>query len=106
MGVSGKRRRPRNGPQEAAPGRSGSTTRPPAEFVDIGPDGVPWVFRRITGSTSVKTYRCPGCDQEIRPATPHIVAWPEGDVESRRHWHTACWHARGRRGGQQRRRPV
>lgn len=60
-----------------------------------------WMVRRITGSSSVKTYRCPGCDHEIRPATPHIVAWPADDprgAEDRRHWHTPCWAARGRRG--------
>ena len=46
---------------------------------------------------STKPYRCPGCDQEIRPATPHVVAWPAGRARGRRsdrrHWHTACWEA-------------
>ena len=46
-----------------------------AQDVETHPDG-DWVVRRITGSSSTKTYRCPGCDQEIRPATPHVVAWP------------------------------
>ena len=41
--------------------------------------GEEWVVRRITGSASTKPYRCPGCDQEIRPATPHVVAWPARD---------------------------
>ena len=70
--------------------------------------GEDYVVRRITGSTSTKPYRCPGCDQEIRPATPHVVAWPAGDpdatatsaperVADRRHWHAACWRARDRR---------
>ncbi len=56
-----------------------------------------WVSRPVTGSAATKSYRCPGCDQEIRPATPHVVAWPEDDMESRRHWHTACWQRRDRR---------
>lgn len=56
-----------------------------------------WIVQSITGSTSVKAYRCPGCDMEIKPATPHIVAWPEADVESRRHWHTPCWNKRTHR---------
>lgn len=67
------------------------------------PDG-DWMVRRITGSSSTKAYRCPGCDQLIRPATPHVVAWPAdapllgGDaVDARRHWHTACWSNRLRR---------
>lgn len=70
------------------------------QTVEQHPDGE-WSLRRITGSSSVKTYRCPGCDQEIRPATPHVVAWlsddPKGS-EQRRHWHSPCWAARDRRG--------
>ena len=76
-------------------------------------DAPPWAImpgydvRQVGGE---KAYRCPGCDHEIRPATPHVVAWPEqydaeGDplddeagLAERRHWHTACWRARGRRG--------
>ena len=49
---------------------------------------------------SPKTYRCPGCDQEIRPQVVHVVAWPadeRGDLTDRRHWHTGCWRARDRR---------
>jgi hypothetical protein len=63
-------------------------------------NGVEYVVRRVTGSASTKPYRCPGCDQLIRPATPHVVAWPSDDAEAadRRHWHSPCWRARGRRG--------
>lgn len=59
--------------------------------------GEEWVTQKITGATSVKIYRCPGCNQEIKPATPHLVAWPLDDenhetrVQERRHWHTPCW---------------
>ncbi len=56
--------------------------------------------RHLTGETSTKTYRCPGCDQEIRPGVPHVVAWPlEGweDQAERRHWHASCWKARHHR---------
>lgn len=69
-----------------------------------------WVVRGVTGSATGKTYRCPGCDHEIRPGTPHVVAWPayvrnsdlepwdtDSAADRRRHWHTACWRARGRR---------
>ena len=41
--------------------------------VEQHPDGE-WTVRRISGSGSTKPYRCPGCDQEIPPATPHVVA--------------------------------
>jgi hypothetical protein len=49
---------------------------------------------------SAKAYRCPGCEQVIRPGVPHVVVWPAGNAEAagRRHWHTACWAARDRRG--------
>jgi hypothetical protein len=63
--------------------------------------GEDWVVQTITGAASTKAYRCPGCDQEIRPATPHVVAYPAdglGGVEARRHWHTPCWSSRGTRG--------
>jgi hypothetical protein len=64
------------------------------------------VVRRVTGSAATKTYRCPGCSQTIRPATPHTVAWPvlpstfgatASGRDERRHWHTPCWTARDRR---------
>ena len=68
--------------------------RPPAgEHVEDG-----HVVRRVAGTASARSYRCPGCDQELRASTPHVVAWPEGRPDDRRHWHTACWSARGRRG--------
>jgi hypothetical protein len=67
--------------------------------------GEEYHVRAITGSTSTKDYRCPGCQQTIRPATPHVVAWPvepgifsrEG-LDDRRHWHTGCWSRRERIG--------
>jgi hypothetical protein len=68
--------------------------------VEAHPDG-DWVVQKVTGSASTKAYRCPGCDQEIPPATPHTVAFRSDDpkgVEHRRHWHTPCWAARDRRG--------
>lgn len=60
-----------------------------------------WMVRSIFGGAATKTYRCPGCLQEIRPGVAHVVAWPldgPGDESDRRHWHTGCWSARDRRG--------
>ncbi len=61
--------------------------------------GEQYAVRPITGSGATKTYRCPGCDQEVRVGLPHVVVWPvfDADAEDRRHWHTACWAARDRR---------
>lgn len=64
-----------------------------------------WIVRRVSGSAAGKAYRCPGCDQLIPPATPHVVVWPENpsllaaiggaqSLDERRHWHTACWQRR------------
>jgi hypothetical protein len=66
---------------------------------ESGQDG-DWLVRTVPGAHATKTYRCPGCDHEIRPGTPHVVVWPAdetGSVADRRHWHRACWDARGRR---------
>jgi hypothetical protein len=52
------------------------------------------VVRMVGASATV--YLCPGCSQDV-VAVPHVVAWPEGDLEWRRHWHTPCWDARARR---------
>lgn len=66
------------------------------------PDG-DWFVRSVSGAASPKTYRCPGCDQEVAAGTPHVVVWRAepvvefGGLADRRHWHTPCWAARGRR---------
>ncbi|QCB94276.1 hypothetical protein [Cellulomonas shaoxiangyii] len=66
---------------------------------ESAPDGE-WVVQSVRGSD--RAYRCPGCDQVVAPGTAHVVAWRtdvwRDGVEERRHWHAACWQARGRRG--------
>jgi hypothetical protein len=63
-------------------------------------DGL-WVTRTVDAAHALKTYRCPGCNQEIKPGTPHVVVWPHtppvgatSSVAYRRHWHTGCWNSR------------
>ena len=71
----------------------------PAPYVPAGErveDG--YVVRTVSGSGAGKGYRCPGCDQLMPGGSPHVVAWPQGRADDRRHWHSACWAARGRRG--------
>ena len=70
----------------------------------VSADDGDWIVRSVTGAASEKSYRCPGCDHEVRPGIPHIVAWPAsagtgsgGGLADRRHWHTPCWNARDRR---------
>ncbi|HVV21447.1 MAG TPA: hypothetical protein VHF06_18580 [Pseudonocardiaceae bacterium] len=72
---------------------------------ESGPDGE-WLVRQVPAGQATKVYRCPGCDHEIQPGVPHVVAWPaaeHGSVADRRHWHTGCWAARSRRGPTSRR---
>ncbi len=67
--------------------------------VQSHPDGQ-WHVRTIAAAAALKTYRCPGCQQEIRPGTAHVVAWPmdrPAGEELRRHWHSPCWANRARR---------
>jgi hypothetical protein len=79
--------------------------RPAAPSAPLGPERVEawpdddWVVRPVPGAAAAKSYRCPGCDQEIYPGTPHMVAWPSraSGVETRRHWHSACWQRRMQR---------
>ncbi|NBU32294.1 MAG: hypothetical protein EBS36_03880 [Actinobacteria bacterium] len=64
--------------------------------VETGRDGS-WVIQAISGAGFDKTYRCPGCDQEINPGTAHLVTWEysglsmDDNVTQRRHWHKPCW---------------
>jgi hypothetical protein len=74
-------------------GDDGPVRPPGGERVEDG-----WVVRSLAGSASGRSYRCPGCDQELSAAAPHVVVWPDGRADDRRHWHTACWSARDRRG--------
>ncbi|MFV8295511.1 hypothetical protein [Mycolicibacterium fortuitum] len=72
---------------------------PSSRRIETGPDGYDYEVRTVAASRAVKVYRCPGCDHEIRVATAHVVVLPidVGDVDDRRHWHTACWANRANR---------
>ena len=59
------------------------------DLVGVAPPG--WEVRLIQPASAVKEYRCPGCNQEIRAGTKHVVVWREGAEEMRRHWHLPCW---------------
>lgn len=53
--------------------------------------------RHVQPYQAVKVYRCPGCDHEIPTGQGHEVVVPLADPESRRHWHTSCWHREAKR---------
>ncbi|MGB8387672.1 hypothetical protein [Mycobacterium sp.] len=70
--------------------------------VEGGPDGREYEVCPVAAARAVKTYRCPGCDHEIRSGTAHVLVWPadspQTGIEDRRHWHTPCWTHRATRG--------
>ena len=53
--------------------------------------------RRIQPFQAVKTYRCPGCNQDIPPGTGHLVVVPLDAPDLRRHWHRPCLEFRRQR---------
>jgi hypothetical protein len=53
--------------------------------------------RHVQPYEATKTYRCPGCDHEIRAGEGHEAVVPVSAPDLRRHWHTACWRAEERR---------
>jgi hypothetical protein len=57
-----------------------------------------FTVRAVSGEKG-KAYRCPGCEQEIRPGIPHLVVVADDDLQGRRHWHTPCWRRELRRRG-------
>ncbi|MGE2692779.1 hypothetical protein [Mycolicibacterium pulveris] len=79
-----------------------STPLPTPRRIEIGPDGFDYEVRPVLASRATKTYRCPGCDHEIRSGTAHLVVFPadggEQAIDDRRHWHTPCWTRRDTRG--------
>jgi hypothetical protein len=95
-------------PRRTRPARRSASTEAPDDagdsglaggfqLVEVDARGEEWIVRRLTGVASTKTYRCPGCNQEIRPTTPHLVVWPSLAIDMRRHWHATCWNSRSRR---------
>lgn len=68
--------------------------------METGVDGHEYEVRPMPAAGAAKTYRCPGCDHEIRHRTAHVVVWRTEDDEAqdRRHWHTPCWANRANRG--------
>ena len=54
---------------------------------ESGSDG-DWLVRPVTGAAATKTYRCPGCDQEIRRRRP--TSWPGPTTAPRRQMGQGC----------------
>ncbi|HUY29845.1 MAG TPA: hypothetical protein VMV02_02480 [Acidimicrobiales bacterium] len=76
----------------AAGGRDAGT-----RFTHDPTTGTSAEVRRVQPYEARKTYRCPGCNQEIAEGVAHVVVVPLGEPGERRHWHQGCWaHRSGR----------
>lgn len=53
------------------------------------PDARWWAVRRAQSSKPA-TYRCPICGEHLPALREHMLIFPEGDKQRRRHAHTHC----------------
>lgn len=60
------------------------------------PDG--WQVRPISAARAGKDYTCPDCGNRIARGNGHVVTWPDGLPDLRRHWHRHCWRVAVRSG--------
>ena len=56
-----------------------------------------YVVRRVDAARAVKDYVCPECGNPVPAGEGHVVVWPTGDEDLRRHWHRHCWRLEVRR---------
>lgn len=54
--------------------------------------------QRVPGFQASKRYVCPDCGNDIPAGQGHVVVWPDGLVDDRRHWHLHCWRMAAARG--------
>ncbi len=74
-------------------------SRPPSDGPTLAPGDVPgYEAHLVPAFRAAKGYTCPTCERPIPAGTGHVVAWPEGVVGERRHWHRHCWRLAVRRG--------
>jgi hypothetical protein len=74
-------------------GNAGST-RPPGGWQPDPSDTDDAEVRYVQPYQALKSYLCPGCNQEIPPGQGHMVAVPPDAPDLRRHWHRGCWNNR------------
>lgn len=54
--------------------------------------------QRVDPVRALKDYICPECGNVVPAGEGHVVVWPHGDPDLRRHWHRHCWRLEVRRG--------
>lgn len=78
--------------------RTSPPSRPEQGYVQDPLTGQTAELQRIQPFKALKEYVCPGCHQEIREGTGHLVVVPLSAPDLRRHWHTPCLERAGRHG--------
>ena len=53
--------------------------------------------QRVDEGRALKDYVCPECGNVVPAGEGHVVVWPQGDPDLRRHWHRHCWRHEVRR---------
>ena len=53
--------------------------------------------RRVDPEAARKDYICPECGNVVPEGEAHVVVWPVGDSDLRRHRHRHCWRLEVRR---------
>lgn len=66
--------------------------------MSLTPDLDGFEVRFIPAVRASKDYVCPECSNPVPQRTGHVCAWPEGESDRRRHWHTHCWRLVANRG--------
>jgi hypothetical protein len=77
----------------------GDLLAPGFEEDDLELEG--YEVRRIDASRAEKDYICPECGNTVPAGDSHVVVWPVGDSDLRRHWHKHCWRFEVRRSADQ-----
>jgi hypothetical protein len=57
-----------------------------------------YIAKRVPSFRALKTYVCPACQNPVNRNVGHVVVWPDGYVDLRRHWHHHCWRVAVGRG--------
>lgn len=53
--------------------------------------------RQVDGMHATREHTCPDCGNAVAEGEAHVVVWPQGDSDLRRHWHWHCWRLEVRR---------
>jgi hypothetical protein len=90
-----KKRATRPWQDPAAMRNFGDLLAPSGEVDEFALDG--YEVKRVDPVRAMKDYICPECGNTITAGEGHVVVWPVGDADLRRHWHRHCWRLEVRR---------